>query len=114
MLSEMTRTAGGSLFGMCSSRLATSPMPSSSTKMPGGFGARIPEAERLAYADRDKYVADTDFVPVPVEGLIAPDYLARRSALIQPGSTLPDVKAGSPEGAPQALCVPVVSTALNR
>ena len=27
----------------------------------------ISEAERLAYADRDKYVADTDFVPLPVE-----------------------------------------------
>ena len=61
------------------------------------------ESQRLAYADRELYVADTDFVPVPVEGLIAPDYLARRSALIQPGSTLPDVKAGSPEGARQAL-----------
>lgn len=41
----MTRTAGGSLFGMCSSRLATSPMPSSSTKIPGGFGAPRARAE---------------------------------------------------------------------
>ena len=36
------------------------------------------EAGRLAYADRDRYVADPDFVDVPVAGLIAPDYLAER------------------------------------
>ncbi len=43
------------------------------------------EAGRLAYADRDRYVADTDFVPLPGRGvasLIDPDYLAQRAALI--------------------------------
>ena len=35
------------------------------------------EASRLAYADRDHYVGDTDFVDVPVEGLLDRDYLAR-------------------------------------
>jgi gamma-glutamyltranspeptidase/glutathione hydrolase len=40
------------------------------------------EASRLMYADRDRYVADPQFVEVPVEGLLAPDYIARRSALI--------------------------------
>ncbi|MEU6584399.1 gamma-glutamyltransferase family protein [Nocardia sp. NPDC046763] len=45
----------------------------------------ISEAERLAYADRDKYVADPDFVPLPgnsPQTLINPDYLAQRAALI--------------------------------
>ena len=42
----------------------------------------ISEAERLAYADRAQYVADTDFVPVPVKGLVDPSYLAGRAALI--------------------------------
>jgi gamma-glutamyltranspeptidase/glutathione hydrolase len=45
----------------------------------------ISEAERLAYADRDKYVADTDFVPLPggtPNTLINSDYLAGRAALI--------------------------------
>jgi gamma-glutamyltranspeptidase/glutathione hydrolase len=33
---------------------------------PSGLGVHlVAEAERLAYADRDKYVADTDFVPLP-------------------------------------------------
>ncbi len=39
-------------------------------------------ASRLMYADRDKYIADPGFVPVPVAGLLDADYLARRSALI--------------------------------
>ncbi len=42
------------------------------------------EAGRLAYADRDRYLADPDFVPVPVRGLLDPGYLARRSRLIDP------------------------------
>lgn len=42
----------------------------------------IAEAERLAYADRALYVADSDFVPVPLAGLIAPSYLASRAALV--------------------------------
>ncbi|HLJ63289.1 MAG TPA: gamma-glutamyltransferase, partial [Stellaceae bacterium] len=42
------------------------------------------EASRLAFADRDRYLADPDFVPVPVKGLIDPAYLMRRAALIDP------------------------------
>ncbi len=40
------------------------------------------EASRLMYADRDRYVADPVFVDVPVAGLLDPDYIALRSALI--------------------------------
>jgi gamma-glutamyltranspeptidase/glutathione hydrolase len=40
------------------------------------------EAGRLAFADRERYLADPDFVAVPQAGLIAPDYLAARSQLI--------------------------------
>ena len=42
----------------------------------------IAELMRLAYADRDKYLADADHVRVPVAGLIDPGYLSSRSALI--------------------------------
>lgn len=58
------------------------------------------ESTRLAFADRDKYLADPDHVPVPVTGLIDPLYLAGRSALIRPDRTLAEVKAGTPAGAP--------------
>ena len=37
------------------------------------------DAQRLAYADRDHYVADADKVPVPTEDLINPDYLKVRA-----------------------------------
>jgi gamma-glutamyltranspeptidase/glutathione hydrolase len=40
------------------------------------------QAGRLAFADRNQYVADTDFITVPVEGMLDDDYLAERAALI--------------------------------
>lgn len=40
------------------------------------------EAGRLAFADRGLYVGDTDFVTVPVDGMLDKDYLASRAALI--------------------------------
>lgn len=61
------------------------------------------EAQRLAYADRELYLADSDFVTVPVAGLVDPTYLAQRSALISTDSTLPRVEPGKPAGAPLAL-----------
>jgi gamma-glutamyltranspeptidase / glutathione hydrolase len=56
------------------------------------------ESQRLAYADRERYLADGDFVSVPVAGLMAPDYLATRGALIDPDSTLASVAPGVPAG----------------
>src|SRR4029077_5398607 len=40
------------------------------------------QASRLMYADRDRYVADPHFVPVPVERLLDPNYLRVRAQLI--------------------------------
>nr|WP_218173996.1 gamma-glutamyltransferase [Pseudomonas yamanorum] len=57
----------------------------------------IAEADRLAYADRAQYVADSDYVPVPVAGLVAPDYLAGRAALIGERS-MGVAKPGKPAG----------------
>jgi gamma-glutamyltranspeptidase/glutathione hydrolase len=54
------------------------------------------ESQRLAYADRERYLGDTDFVSVPVKGLTDPAYLAARGNLISPDSTMPTVAAGTP------------------
>ena len=59
----------------------------------------IAEAERLVYADRDRYLADSDFVPVPVAGLVSSEYLAARSRLIAPDKTLAAATPGTPPGA---------------
>ncbi len=56
----------------------------------------ITEAERLAFADRARYLADPDFVDVPVAGLLDPDYLATRRKLIDPQHALDKVTAGNP------------------
>lgn len=61
------------------------------------------ESQRLAYADRELYLADPDFVDVPVAGLLAPDYLAVRSALIDPGKSIEGPEPGHPAGAGRAL-----------
>lgn len=44
----------------------------------------ISEASRLAYADRDHYVGDSDFVDVPVPGMLNTDYLKSRATRINP------------------------------
>ena len=58
------------------------------------------EAGRLAYADRNRYVADTDFVPLPGAGiasLLDKGYLAQRAALIGERS-MGRAVAGTPPG----------------
>ncbi len=57
----------------------------------------IGDASRLAFADRGRYMADSDFVPVPVKGLIADDYLAERAALLSGYRALDSVAPGAPE-----------------
>ena len=61
------------------------------------------ESQRVAYADRELYLGDSDFVSVPVAGLIDPDYIASRSSLIDPAKALVEVTPGKPAGAPLAL-----------
>ena len=56
----------------------------------------IGDASRLAFADRGRYVADSDFVPVPVEGMLDTSYLSERGALLAGDDALPEVAAGNP------------------
>ncbi|MDR7115824.1 gamma-glutamyltransferase [Caulobacter sp. BE254] len=60
---------------------------------------QLAEAERVMYADRDRYVGDPSFVKVPIEGLLDPAYVAERAKLI--GETAgPAPSFGLPKGAP--------------
>jgi gamma-glutamyltranspeptidase/glutathione hydrolase len=56
----------------------------------------IGDASRLAFADRGRYVADSDYVPVPVEGMLDGAYLAERGTLLSGDDALPEVSAGNP------------------
>src|SRR4051812_6877855 len=57
---------------------------------------RYLEALKLAYADRGKYVGDTDFVQVPLRGLLSKAYARQRAALIGPAAAATPVAAGDP------------------
>jgi gamma-glutamyltranspeptidase/glutathione hydrolase len=57
----------------------------------------IGDAARLAFADRGRYVADSDYVPVPVKGLLDLAYLAQRGQLLSGDDALPEVAAGAPD-----------------
>ncbi|MCP5412386.1 MAG: gamma-glutamyltransferase [Alphaproteobacteria bacterium] len=70
------------------------------------------QASRLAYADRAKYLADTDFVQVPVKGLLDQDYIAGRAALIDPKKDMGKAIAGDPPEKHAALS-PQVSPVLH-
>ena len=84
-------------------RLAIAPMTPIKSALPAGFEPTpeavhlIAEAGRLAFADRALYLADSDFTPVPTAGLVAPNYLAQRAALIGERS-MGIAKPGQPAG----------------
>ncbi|HVP09326.1 MAG TPA: gamma-glutamyltransferase [Burkholderiales bacterium] len=61
------------------------------------------EAGRLAYADRDHYVGDPEFVDVPTAGLVDPAYLRGRSMLIRRDRSMGRAAPGTPPGARAAL-----------
>jgi gamma-glutamyltranspeptidase/glutathione hydrolase len=54
------------------------------------------EAARLAYADRNLYMADSDFVAVPIRGLLDPGYLRSRARLIDPSKAMGIAPPGAP------------------
>jgi gamma-glutamyltranspeptidase / glutathione hydrolase len=55
------------------------------------------EALKLAFADREKYLGDMDFVRIPYEGLLSKDYARERMKLIDPNKASLEMRPGSPE-----------------
>jgi gamma-glutamyltranspeptidase/glutathione hydrolase len=63
------------------------------------------EAGRIAFADRNRYLADADHVAVPVRGLLDPTYLLLRAQLVDRDRAIAAPRAGNPPwdgGAPLA------------
>ena len=63
------------------------------------FSHLFTQSSRLAFADRNRYIADSSFVNVPTQGLIEKSYMAQRSALINIDKDMGTASAGTPAGA---------------
>jgi len=57
------------------------------------------EVNRIAYADRAYYMADSDFIDVPIEGLLKKSYLEERKKIINSRSYTKNISQGNPQGA---------------
>lgn len=68
-------------------------LASMSTK-PDLYYHTLIEATKLAFADRDKYIADPAFSKVPVKELLSKEYAAKRRALIHPDSVIQIAEPG--------------------
>src|SRR5580765_2570358 len=55
------------------------------------------EAMKLAMADREKYLGDTDFIKIPFEGLLSKEYAANRRAMIDKNTASLDFRPGTAE-----------------
>lgn len=84
----------GQILGMVDNFALTDPSNPNDWRLIG-------DASRLAFADRGRYMADSDYVPMPTEGLVDPAYLEERAQLIEgdrldPGMALTEVAPGTP------------------
>jgi gamma-glutamyltranspeptidase/glutathione hydrolase len=58
----------------------------------------VAETAKLAFADREAYYGDPEFVKVPLEGLLSPRYAEIRRALVDPYQASLDIRPGDPVG----------------
>lgn len=88
-------TSGGVTVLQILKLLEKQPMDKLDPRAPE-FNHLFTQASRLAYADRARYLADADFVEVPVKGLLDEGYLQQRRALINSKQDSGSAKAGNP------------------
>ena len=62
------------------------------------------EAKKLCFADREKYVADPNWVDIPIAGLLSNAYAAEQAQRIDPDRAATDVPAGAPESFEDTTC----------
>jgi gamma-glutamyltranspeptidase/glutathione hydrolase len=88
-------TSGGVAVGQILALLARFDMAALDPASPQAAHL-LAEAGRLAFADRNLFLADDRFVRVPLRGLLDAGYLASRSALIEPDRAIPAPAPGDP------------------
>lgn len=71
------------------------------------------EAMKLAFADRNKYIADPVFAKVPVQELLSKAYAAKRRALIRPDTAMEPPVAGEVKGGTDTTYFTVVDRQRN-
>lgn len=89
-------TSGNAVLSILGLYERARPQPGGATN-PDDWAAFL-WASRLAYADRDHYMADDQFVPTPTQELYAPAYLDSRAAEINLARAPGNVGAGQPAG----------------
>jgi gamma-glutamyltranspeptidase/glutathione hydrolase len=52
------------------------------------------ELKKLAFADRNRWVADPEFVEIPLDRLLDGEYLAARASMVNPETAAPQVSSG--------------------
>ncbi|GHB24061.1 gamma-glutamyltranspeptidase [Pseudovibrio japonicus] len=90
-------SSGALTVGQILGQLNNFDLPSMDASDPNAWRL-IGDASRLAFADRGRYMADSDYVPVPTKGLVAPAYLQERAKLLDTDKalTVEQVVPGNP------------------
>jgi gamma-glutamyltranspeptidase/glutathione hydrolase len=71
------------------------------------------EAKKLSFADREKYMADPDWVDVPIKGMLSKDYAKKQAERIDLSRAATDVPSGGPEQFEDTTCFCTADSAGN-
>ncbi|MEP1869873.1 MAG: gamma-glutamyltransferase [Paraglaciecola sp.] len=99
--------------GMIMGILENGPKPSAAGPDDPKNWAVMAQAQQLAYADRDQFIADPNFVDMPIKGMLNKEYLAKRALLISDKATADTYAVGNPwayNGAPSETTAGIDAT----
>jgi gamma-glutamyltranspeptidase/glutathione hydrolase len=82
--------------GMIMGILENGPRPSAAGPDDPNNWAVLAQAQQLAYADRDQFIADPNFIDMPITGMLNKEYLAKRATLISDKATPETYAVGDP------------------
>jgi gamma-glutamyltranspeptidase/glutathione hydrolase len=82
--------------GMIMGILENGPRPSAEGPSDPKNWAIMAQAQQLAYADRDQFIADPNFVEMPLKGMLNKEYLAKRAKLISDTASPATYAVGDP------------------